>query len=143
MISLTLDRTSLGLAPLVITDDPADALYLPEDGVVWPVFGTRYTRAPSSAYESGNGELLAAVREATDLPVVIYAHGDDAAALAVAKGVLEDAVAQWSYALTLTVDSVAYPFSAELVLDVPWGPIDSGMVRAHMAAAAFSIPLNP
>lgn len=144
MITLTLGRASLSLTPLIITSNPfGTALHLPEDGLVWPVFGTRYTRAPSSAYEAGNGELLAAVREATELPVNIYAHGADAAALDAAKAELEAAVAQWSYPLTLGVNGVDYAYSAELVLDVPWGPIDTGMVRAHLAAASFSIPLNP
>lgn len=144
MISLTFDRTSLSLSPLVVTDNPfGTTLYLPEDGLVRPAFGTRYTRTPVSAYESGNGDLLAAVREATDLPVTVYAHADTTAALEAAKAELEASVAQWSYDLTLTVDGAVRTYSAEILLDVPWGPVDSGMVRAHMARASFSIPLNP
>lgn len=144
MISLTFDRSSLSLADLVISTHPnSGALYLPEGGVTRPVFSTRYTRTPQSAYEDGNGDLLAAVREATDLPVTIYAHGEDTAALEAAKAALEAAVAQWSYDLTLTVDGAAVTYSAEILLDVPWGPVDSGLVRAHMAVASFSIPLNP
>lgn len=144
MISLTFDRTALALADLVITNNPhGTSLYLPEDGVVRPMFGTRYTRTPVSAYEDGNGDLLAAVREATDLPVIIYAQGADTAALETVKAELEAAVAQWSYDLTLTVDGAARTYSAEILLDVPWGPVDSGLVGAHLAVASFSIPLNP
>ena len=144
MISLSFDRTSLSLSPLVITNNPhGTTLHLPEEGLVWPSFGTRYTRTPSSAYESGNGDLLAAVREATELPLTVYAQGDSGAATEAACAELEAAVAQWSYELTLTVDSVAHVYTAELVLDVPWGPVDSGMVAAHMARTSFSIPLNP
>lgn len=143
MISLTFDRTSLSLSPLVITNAPTDdGLYLPEDGLVWPAFGTRYTRAPDSVFEGGS-LLLAAVAEATELPLTVYAKGASGAATDAYKATFEAAVAQWSYDLTLTVDSVAHAYSAEIVLGVPWGPVDSGMVAAHMARTSFSIPLNP
>lgn len=143
MISVSFDRTSLSLGPLVITNDPfSGGLYLPEDGAVWPVFETRRTYAPDSAYEAGR-TLLAAVRGAAELPLTVYAHGSSGAAVAAAKAELEAALAQWSYDLTLTVDSVPYVYNAEVVLGVPWGPIDSGMVAAHLARTSFTIPLNP
>lgn len=143
MISLTIDRATLSLEPLIITNNPhGTALHLPEEGLAWPVFGTRKTYAPDSAYESGRS-LLAAVLAATELAATIYAHGETTAAVNAAKAELEAALAQWSYALTLTVDSVAHEYTAEILLGVPWGPIDTGMVRAHMASASFSIPLNP
>jgi hypothetical protein len=140
--TVTLDRSSLSLAPLVIGTDPfAGSLYLPEEGLAWPVFDTR-RHTLSSAYVSGR-TLLAAVKEASELPITIYAKGSTGAELAAAKDALGDALAQWSYDLTLTVDSVAYAYRAEILLDIPWGPIDSGMVAAHIARASFSIPLNP
>lgn len=143
MISLAFDRSSLSLAPLVITSDPfASALYLPEDGLVWPVFETRRKYAPDSDYEDGR-TLLAVTRGATELPLTIYARAASGLALNAAKAELAAAVGQWSYAITLTVDSVAHTYAAEVVLDLPWGAIDSGMVAAHMARTSFSIPLNP
>lgn len=143
MIEISIDRTSLSLAPLVITSNPfGTTLHIPEDGVDWPSFDTRRAYAPDSAYASGR-TLLAAVLGEGSLPVTIYAHGSTGAALAAAQAELADAVAQWSYDLTLTVDSVARTYRAELVLDLPWGPIDSGMVAARMARTSFSIPLNP
>ena len=143
MISLTFDRTSLGKSPLVVTNNPfGTALHLPEEGLVWPSFATRRTYAPDSPYESGR-MLLAAVRDAAELPLTVYAHGESGAATEAAKAELEEAVAQWSYDLTLTVDSVAHVYRAEILLDIPWGDVDSGMVAAHMARASFSIPLNP
>ena len=143
MTTLIIDRTSLSLSPLVIHASPfAGALYLPEDGVTWPAFTARRTYAPDSAYESGR-TLLAAVQDASELPVTVYAHATTTVALNAAKAELEAALAQWSYDITLTVDSVAHVYNAEIVLGVPWGPIDSGMVAAHMARSSFSIPLNP
>lgn len=143
MTTLSIDRTSLALAPLVITSNPfGAALYLPEEGLVWPVFETRRHYAPDSNHEAGR-TLLAAVRGAAELPLTVYATAASGAALETAKAELEAAVAQWSYDLTLTVDSVAHTYHAEIVLDLPWGAIDSGMVAAHMARTSFSIPLNP
>lgn len=142
MISVSIDRSSLTLPPLVITDYPSGDLHLPEDGLVWPVFETRRTYAPDSAYEAGR-LLLAAVQGAAELPLTVYAHGTSGADLAATKAELEQALAQWSYDLTLTVDSVAHTYHAEVILGIPWGPIDSGMVAARMARTSFSIPLNP
>lgn len=143
MTTLTIDRTSLSLSPLVIEQGPfTGALYLPEDGLTWPAFTARRTYAPDSAYAAGR-VLLAAVQDASELPLTVYAHADTTVALNTAKAELEAAVAQWSYDLTLTVDSVAHTYHAEIVLGVPWGPLDSGMVAAHMARTSFSIPLNP
>lgn len=141
-ISLSFSRTSLSLEPLVVTGSPSGSLFIPGDGLTWPSFETRRTYAPDSAYASGR-TLLAAVRGAGDMPVTIYARGTTTTELETAKAVLAAAVAQWSYTLTLTVDSVAHAFNAEVVLDLPWGPVDEGMVSAHMARTSFSIPVNP
>jgi hypothetical protein len=142
VISVSIDRPSLSLPPLVISQDFTAGLYLPEDGAVWPNFETRRTYASDSAYVSGR-MLLAAVQGAAELPLTIYAKAASGAALEASKAELEAALGQWSYALTLTVDSVAHVYRAEVVLGLPWGPIDSGMVAAHMARTSFSIPLNP
>lgn len=143
MIELSIDRATLSLAPLVITENPfGTKWHIPEDGITWPSFDTRRTYAPDSAYASGR-TLLAAVLGEGDLPLTIYAHGDTTTELEASKAELAAAVAQWSYDLTLTVDGAVRTYSAELVLDLPWGSIDSGMVRAHMARTSFSIPLNP
>lgn len=143
MTEISLGRASLDLPPLVITGNPlAGALYIPEDGATWPSFDTRRTYAPESAYVSGRA-LLAAVLGAAELPLTVYAHGSSGAVVAAARAELEEALAQWSYPLILTVDSVAYAYRAEVVLGIPWGPIDSAMVADHRARTSFSIPLNP
>lgn len=142
MTSVTFSRTVLSLPALVIEQDPSAGLYLPEDGIVWPVFETRREYAPDSSWVPGR-VLLAAVQGAAELPLTIYAKGASGAAVAAKRAELEAALAQWSYDLTLTVDSVAYTYSAEILLGVPWGPIDSGMVAEHLARTSFTIPLNP
>lgn len=142
MISISIDRASLSLAPLVITNDPfAGTFHLPEDGVALPGWSMRRTYAPDSFWVGGK-QLLAAVREAATLPLVIYAHASTTVALEAAKAELEVALSQFDYDITLTVDSVATTYRCEPEWP-QWGPVDSGMVRAHMARAAVVVPVNP
>lgn len=142
VISVTFDRDSLSLSPLVINNDPtAGAFHLPEEGLERPARSIRRTYAPDSAYIPGR-VLLAAVEEAGALSVTIYAHGADTEALADAILELETATTQFAYDLTLSIDGQDQVFAADPELP-SWGPVDSGMVRAHMARASIVIPLNP
>lgn len=142
MIEVTIDRTSLELPPLVLGSDPFVApLYLPEDAVTWPEWSIRRTYAPESAWLAGTA-LLAAVREASTLPLVVYARGETTAALEAAKRTLEAATSQWDYDITLTVDGVATSWRADPELPT-WGLVDAGMVRAGLARGAVTVPINP
>lgn len=142
MQSLTIARDSLVLADLVIDNNPHTGdFHIPEDGLERPGFSMRHTFAPDSAYFPGR-TLLAAVTDASNLPVVIYAHADTSAGLEAAIAELEAALTQWDYDVTLSVDGQARTWPA--MPEYPqWGPVDSGMVRAHMARASVVIPLNP
>jgi hypothetical protein len=76
---LTIDRSGLSEADLVIATDPfAGGFHLPEDGLPRPGFTIRRTYAPDSAWVGGR-QLLAAVADAGSLPLVFYAHGTSAA----------------------------------------------------------------
>ena len=142
VISLTIDRTSLSLADLVITNDPyAGNYHLPEDGLERPGFSMRRTYAPDSAYFPGR-TLLAAVADASTLPVVIYTHAASAALLAAARAALEAATSQFAYDVTLSVDGQSQTWLADPELP-QWGPVDSGLVRAHIEVARLVIPINP
>lgn len=140
--SLTIARDALSLDDLVITNDPyAGNFHLPEDGLERPGFTMRRTYAPDSAYFPGR-VLLAAVADASTMPVSIYAHADDSAGLATAMAELEAATSQFAYDLTLSIDGQARTWLADPELP-QWGAVDSGMVRAFMARASIVIPLNP
>jgi hypothetical protein len=143
-LALTLERTALSLAPLVITNNPYDdvALWLPEDGLSEPDFDMRVTYAPDSAYMPGRFKI-AAVLDMTSIPCTIYARGTTTSALQSAKNELAAAVSQWAFDVTLTVDGVAQTWPAAAPSWPKWGDVDSGMVAAHIAKASFSIPLNP
>jgi hypothetical protein len=78
------------------------------------------------------------------LPLPVYVGGDTYAEVETNKAVLQAAVDQWSYELTLTVEGAGYVFTAECVDDeIAWGEIDSGMVRARICRGTVAIPLYP
>jgi hypothetical protein len=142
MLSLTITRAALSLPDLVVGDHPGDgSLYVTEDGVGSVGWDFRRTYAPESGWQSGKS-LLAAAREASTLPLTVYAHATTSANLATAKATLEAAAAQWAYAVTVTVDGVSETYNAEPAIP-QWGGLDSGMVRAHLARCQLVIPVNP
>ena len=137
---VTFDRSSLSLPDLVISSTPGGTFWLPEDGFARPARALRKTYAPDSAYASGR-QLLAAVEDAAEVPLTIYAQASSAALLEAAVNELEEALGQWSYDLTVAVDGQARTYHAEIVRPA-WFQ-DSGMVKAHMARATVSVPVNP
>lgn len=139
MISLSIDRTSLALAPLVITGNPTEPRWL-DPSVGRPTFDYRRDYAPDSAWTSGK-VLLSAVRDASTLPLVIYMRADTSAALQALEDELETALGQWSYDVMLTVDGVARTWPAEIA--APSFELDEGLVAAHMSRASVVIPVNP
>lgn len=144
MISLTIERTALSLADLIIPDYPASAtaLWLPEDGLGEPDFEMRVGFAPDSLYIPGQ-KALAAVLDASAIPLIVKAQAPSTAALQTLKNELAAAVSQWAYDVTVTVDGVAQTWASSAPTWPKWGAIDSGMVKAHLAQATFTIPVNP
>jgi hypothetical protein len=141
MISVTITRAALSLPDLVIGEHPTDDLWVPEDGVGAVGWDYRRTYAQDSAYVAGKA-LLAAIPEASTLPLIIYATGASSAAVEVNKALLNAALGQWAYTITTTVDGVATAYNAEPCIPT-WGALDSGMVRARLARASVSVPVNP
>lgn len=143
MLSVAFSRTSLSLATLTITESESGGFWLPEDGIEWPRFGRRKTYAPDSPYLSGR-TLLARATDIGTLPLTVYVTAASGSALETLKAALQAAVDQWTYSLTLTVDSAAQTFTAECVDDdIAWGDLDSGMVKARIARGTFAVPLYP
>lgn len=138
-LSVTFSRDG---ADLTFTNTrPAVGFWLPENGVGVIDRDLRKTYAPDSAYVPGK-VLLAAVSEASAVPLTVYAGAASSAALQAYRAELEAAASQWSYDLTVTVDGVASTYNAEISLPV-WNALDSGMVAAHMARCQLVIPVNP
>lgn len=138
-LTVTFTRAGLGLGPLVVDSNPTASLYLPEDGVGAVGWDLRRTYAPDSPWVPGK-MLLAAVREASTLPLTIYARGASAAEVDAARKVLEDAAAQWSY--TVEVNLLGETFRAEPAIP-QWAAMDSGMVAEGLDRCQLVIPVNP
>lgn len=139
MISLSITRTALGLGPLV-ADTPGVA-WVPEDGLGDPGYRYRLEYAPSADNINGS-ELYSAAIEMGELPVSIYLMGSSSADLATTKATWVAAFGQWSYQMTVTVDGVATTYLCDPVYP-RWGGFDSGMVRARLARAEVSVPVQP
>lgn len=137
-LSLSFDRTSLSLSPLVVTNNPDEDLWI--EVFQEPGFDFRYKYAPDSDLIPGS-TLLAAVLEMTSLPVSIYARAASTAALRAVKDELAAAVSQFSYDLTLTVDGDDMTFSADP--SWPQWVTDYGMASAYMARTSLAIRVNP
>lgn len=142
LLQLTFDRTGLSLGPLVIGPNPfTGSFHLPEDGLSRPGFTIRRGYAPGSAFLPGQ-YLLTAVTESSTLPVIIYAHGDTSAEVEAAIAELNTAATQFAYDVTLAIDGQAMTWPADPELP-DWGPVDTGLIRAHIAIASLVIPINP
>ena len=141
MFSLTISRTSLSLADLVIGNDPTSGFWLPEEGLEEPDQEWRVNYMPDHPDVHGK-EKLSAVMEHSAIPAVIYTKAADAATLAAQKAALAGALGQWSYTVTLNLDGALYAYSAD-PCGPRWGAVDSGMVRARIAKASVVIPVYP
>lgn len=139
MISFAIDRTSLALTPLVLSDDTAGSYVILDEGWSRPSFEWRRTYAPDS--RNFRRQILAAVRDAVDVPFVVNVHGTTPADLEAKVNAIEAALGQFVYDATLTIDGQARTYECE-VCGPAWEQ-DGGMVRAHMAKATFTVPINP
>lgn len=141
--TVTVTRTGLSLADLVITNNPVGATYwLPEEGLEEPDQEYRRTYMPDHPDIHGK-ELLSAVLEHTNLPLQVYATAATAADLRAAKVALMDAFGQFSYSVTVDVDGESWGMFSADPAGIRWGAVDSGMVRAHLARASLVVPVYP
>ena len=141
--SLSIDRTNLSLAPLVLNNNPFDGAFTyPEDGLAEPVFVPRVYYAPDSVWIPGR-LALGSVLDAGTIPLEVYVKGTSAADLKTLKIELLTAVVQLDYEVTMTVGGTVVGTWPALPASVSWGVVDHGMAQAFMALATISIPVNP
>lgn len=143
MLSVTFDRTSLGLDPLEITGDhTTGAFYLDEKDITWPAFLMRRTYAPDSDDVAG-AQLQSAVADQGTIGLRITAHHSTTAELKAAMDELTEATTQFSYTLTLEVDGVTFGTYWADPEYPQWGALLSENVRAKRNEATITIPINP
>jgi hypothetical protein len=144
IMTLTISRPDDDGGDLVISTQPADdddPYLLPDGALSVPAFAFRYAYAPDSDYLPGK-QLLGAVLDQATLPVVVHVRAVSTAALLAAQAVLEAAVSQWSYLVTVTLDGAARSWDADPSWP-DWGEIDPGLSEQHMSRASIVIPVNP
>lgn len=146
-ISLTIDRQGLAtgglpIEDLVLADDcgTGNGLWL-GDGIIRPTFQPRKTYAPDSKYVRGK-QLIAVVRDQGELSFPVIVKGDSPATVEARVNELEQALWQFTYDVTLSVDGQSTTFEAEPAVPV-WGRIFLGQLRTFSRAGQVSIAINP
>lgn len=140
--SLAIDRTSLSLAPLTLSNNPSGSYVYPEEGLSEPTFTPRVTWAPDSRFIPGR-LALGSVIDAGTIPLEVTVRGASTADLQAKKVALVTALAQINYEVTITVDGVEVGSWAAMPGSVSWGFVDHSMVAIHLARGAVTIPVNP
>lgn len=139
--SITITRTALSLADLVINDTSATYRLTP-DGLGDPGMTWRLTSMPDSADVHGT-EYIAAVLEQSSLPLKVLVMGADAAAVRTARNALTAALSQFDYSITVTVDGQAQTWDCS---PASWSLADGvqyAMVAARLEVMTITVPVYP
>lgn len=141
--SISIDRGSLSLSPLVIHGRKADGLMWFRSGdLIAPDWAIRPAYAPDSDWVPGR-QLLSGVMDQAVLAVVVtIGPAADAATLAAGRALLEAALNQLVYPITLTVDGVGETWNAERSA-VSYGDLSARVSPLFTDYAALQIPVNP
>lgn len=143
--NVSIDRTSLALPPLLIADagDLAATYVLTGSGLGRPAITWRETRAPEHPDMHGS-LLLRAVKEQSSLPLEVIVQADTAADLDAAVQALADAVWQFSYNITVTIDGGAKVWAATPAALAPSsGNEDAAKWLLHVDVLTITIPVYP
>lgn len=142
-VSVSIDRTSLELDPLVIGGTGSDTFTLTESGLGRPGVTPRATTAGDSPWVHGS-VTVAAVREQSALPLEVLVQADSDALLEAAIAELDAALWQFAYTVTVTVGGVGQVWAAD---PAAWST--AGDARRWAYAARFievltvTIPVHP
>ena len=141
--AVSIDRTALSLSPLTISDDGTGTYSLTVGGLSRPVVTPRETKAPESRYFAGS-ELLAVTREQTSMHLEVLIQAASSSALDAAITALDNALWQFAYDVTVTVDGVAKVWHCTpAALGASSGLFESSHVADHFAVFALDIPCKP
>lgn len=140
--SVSIDRTSLSLSALVIADDGA-TYQLGKDGLGEPNMTWRITSMPDSNDIHGS-EPVTAVKEATSLPLTVIVKAASSAALKTATTALTDALSQFAYTATVTVDGQSDVWQCSPASWARSNAVQPGEVAQFFKVLTVTIPLpNP
>lgn len=140
-VTVSIDRTSLSLSALSITDDGA-TYQISQDGLSRPGVTWRMAAVPNSADTHGT-EYVAAAKEQTSIPLEVIVKAASSAALNTAVEALLDALSQFSFDVTVTVDGVAKTWAASPASWAPKAAAGPAQVAQHFEVLTVSIPVYP
>lgn len=136
--SLTVSQTG---PDFVASNDSSTAYVIPELGMAWPDFDVRLTYAPDSDDVAGSTPLAATLGVGS-LPLTITVKGTSTTDLQTKRRALEAAFSQFTYTVTIEVDSQTEVYDAFYAWP-KWGAIDSGQAKQFLAVATLTVPVNP
>jgi hypothetical protein len=139
--SLSIDRSSLGTTPLVVGDSSPNTYILTRGGLTLPGLRPRVQYADASAYVHG-ALPLGAVYDLAFITAVIRIDAADAAALGSATTALMQALGQFMFTATTTVDGQTTSWNAHTASIEPQ-PLRLGETEKHMARYNVTIPVQP
>lgn len=140
MLAVSVSRASLGLGTLSIPDFPVAGLWIPEDGLTRPA--RAWARQTASSPLTHGSVVTRATLEQTSINLSVYAQGASTGALVALQDTLEAAFAQFSYAVTITVDGSAKEYTCDPA-DVSWGELSAPEAKAFLSRATLTIPCHP
>jgi hypothetical protein len=144
MLTITIGRDSLDLEPLVITgsrDTTPSGIWVPESGIEqMPGLEPLRTYAPASAYV--RRKLLAVVLNGNDLVATFRVQGTDADPLTSRRAELEQAVAQFVFPITLSIDGIGFTGEGEASWPA-WSARTPDDRAANRDRCRLAIPVNP
>ena len=137
--SASLDRSALGKAALSIF--PGGVYRFTPDGLGTPAVSWRIDKAPDVPGVHGS-EALAAAKEESSLPWTVLVMAASREGVGMAFDDLAEALDQWSYPVTVTVDGASRTWQAGPA-NYSRGPILSAEQDAFLCTVTVSIPVYP
>lgn len=139
--SVSIDRTALSLGALALGDNPGDTYCVTPEGLGDPEMVWRFGVMPNSDSVHGR-EITSAALEQSALNLEVIITGSSASNLRANRVALTNALSQFSYTTTVTVDGVAQVWSCDP------GNWSQGAVRyshqnALLQVLTISIPVHP
>lgn len=138
-VSVTIDRTSLSLSALELTD--ANGYILDRDnfgaaGVTWDI---AYVSAP----DYHGDDAMRARKTNSSWQLQYEVTGADAAAAKAAKDALCDAVSQFSYTMTLTQDGISEVWTCDPASWQIGGDVMDNSLETDVWQIVLTIPVYP
>jgi hypothetical protein len=141
--TVSIDRSSLSLSPLVIDTDGFSTYYVDAKGLGRVGKTPRETFATDSPYINGRTRT-AVVLEESALPLGVRVQASSSSALNTAVTALEDALWQFVYTVTVTVDGVVKVWTAyPATIQSADGLLAFERVTSFHEDLSISIPVYP